>query len=77
MPGHVYKVVELVGSSHEGIEDAIKGAIERASETLRNLDWFEVKEIRGNINEGRVDWYQVKLGVGFRVLEPGDLAREP
>jgi flavin-binding protein dodecin len=73
---HVYKLVELVGSSKEGIEDAIENAIGRASKTLRNLDWFEVREIRGNIQDGGVGWYQVKLGVGFRVLDPSDLSRE-
>ena len=53
MPEHIYKKVELVGSSKDGIEDAIEGAIARAAETLRNLDWFEVKEIRGNIKDGK------------------------
>lgn len=76
MSDHVYKVVELVGSSSESIEDAVNGAVGRAAETLHNLDWFEVKEIRGNIEDGKVRWYQVKLGVGFRVFEPADLHRE-
>lgn len=73
MPDHTYKVVELVGSSHESVDAAIKGAISRAGQTLRNLDWFEVREVRGRIEEGEVAWYQVKLGVGFRVLDPADL----
>lgn len=77
MADHVYKKVELVGSSHEGVEAAIEVALARARETLRNLDWFEVKEIRGNLKDGHVDWYQVTLSVGFRVLEPGDVQREP
>ena len=51
-------------------------AIERAGKTLRGLDWFEVREIRGNINDGKVAWYQVKVGIGFRVLEPADLEQE-
>jgi flavin-binding protein dodecin len=76
MTGNTYKVIELVGSSREGIEDAIEGALTRASETLRHLDWFEVKEVRGMIENGRVGWYQVKLGVGFRVVEPRDLEKE-
>jgi len=76
MSDHVYKVIELVGSSSSSIEDAINGAVGRASETLRNLDWFEVKEVRGNISDGKVGWYQVKLGVGFRVLDAADLHRE-
>ena len=76
MTDHTYKVVELVGSSHEGLQQAIDGAISRASQTLRNLDWFEVKEIRGSIQEGKVAWYQVKLGIGFRVLDAADLHRD-
>ena len=73
---HTYKVVELVGSSGEGLQQAIENAINRAGQTLRGLDWFEVKEIRGNIQNGSVGWYQVKLGVGFRVLDAADLHRE-
>ncbi len=73
---HTYKVIELVGSSSQGLEPAIESAIARAGQTLHNLDWFEVKEIRGNIQDGKVGWYQVKLGVGFRVLDPADLHRE-
>ena len=73
---HTYKIVELVGSSGEGLQQAIENAIARANETLRGLDWFEVREIRGNIEDGKVRWYQVKLGVGFRILEPADLHRE-
>jgi flavin-binding protein dodecin len=72
---HVYKIVELVGSSHDSIDDAVKNAIGRASKTLRNLDWFEVREIRGNIQNGDVGWYQVKLGVGFRVQDPSDMTQ--
>ena len=74
--GNTYKVVELVGTSQEGIEQAIESAIERAGQTLRGLDWFEVKEIRGQVEEGKVAWYQVKMGIGFRVLDPEDLHRE-
>jgi len=76
MTDHTYKVVELVGSSSEGVQQAIEGAINRASKTLRNLDWFEVKEIRGNIQDGKVAWYQVKVGIGFRVLDEADLHRD-
>ena len=76
MTDNTYKVVELVGTSSEGVQQAIDGAIDRASQTLRNLDWFEVKEIRGNIQDGKVAWYQVKLGIGFRVLDAADLHRE-
>lgn len=69
--GNVYKKVQLVGSSEEGIDDAVRGAIERAAETMRNLDWFEVKEIRGWIHEGSPKHFQVVLDVGFR-LDPGE-----
>jgi flavin-binding protein dodecin len=62
---HVYKVVELVGSSPDSIEDAIKSAIARAHQTLRSLRWFEVVETRGHIQDGEVHHYQVKLKVGF------------
>jgi flavin-binding protein dodecin len=75
MSDHVYKVVDLVGSSRDGIEPAINNAISRASETLRNLDWFEVKEVRGNVENGKVGWYQVGIRLGFRVLDASDLQR--
>jgi dodecin len=65
MSDHVYKVEEIVGSSVDGIEEAIEGAIGRAAKTIRNLDWFEVTEIRGHIKNGEVAHYQVKLKVGF------------
>ncbi|CCF84576.1 dodecin [Nitrolancea hollandica] len=77
MSNHTYKVIELVGSSPDGVQPAIESAISRASRTLSHLDWFEVKEIRGSIgDDGKVAWYQVKLGVGFRVLEPDDIGAE-
>ena len=65
MSDHVYKVVELVGSSETSIEDAIQAAIGRASQTVRNLRWFEVLETRGHIQDGKVEHYQVTLKVGF------------
>jgi flavin-binding protein dodecin len=65
---HVYKSVEITGSSPEGVTEAIQRAIAKASETLRNLDWFEVVSVRGHISEeGRVAHYQVTLKVGFRL----------
>ena len=69
------KRFELVGSSRQVIQQAIENAIEQAGQTIRNLDWFEVKAIRGSIQDGGVRWYQVKLGVGFRALDPTDLPR--
>ncbi|HZH10074.1 MAG TPA: dodecin [Microvirga sp.] len=65
MSDHVYKVVELVGSSETSIEDAIQTAIQRASQTLRNLRWFEVQQTRGHIENGEVRHYQVVLKAGF------------
>ncbi len=69
MSGSVYRVTEIVGSSSEGIDSAVRAALARAAETLRGLDWFEVTEIRGRIQDGRVDEYQVGLKVGFRLDE--------
>ena len=73
---NTYKVIELVGTSPESVEKAIENAIGRASQTLQGLDWFEVKEIRGYIKEDQVSWYQVKIGLGFRVLDPEELTRD-
>ena len=73
---HTYKIIELVGSSPDGVDQAIRNAIERAGETLKNLDWFEVREIRGPIQDGEIGWFQVKLGVGFRILDPADLEND-
>ena len=71
--GSTYKIVELVGSSSESVQQAIDGAIARAAQTLRNLDWFEVREIRGTIDGNSANWYQVKVGVGFRIDSSDDL----
>ncbi|GHI03400.1 dodecin family protein [Streptomyces cellostaticus] len=67
MTNHTYRVTEIVGSSHEGIDQAIRNAIARADQTLRNLDWFEVTQIRGQLAGGRIEHYQVGLKVGFRI----------
>ncbi|MCW2644290.1 MAG: hypothetical protein JWP07_399 [Pseudonocardiales bacterium] len=67
MPSNTYRVTEIVGTSTEGIDDAIKGAVIRAATTLRGLDWFEVTEIRGHIEDGAVAHVQVGLKVGFRL----------
>lgn len=75
MPGHVYKQIDSVGSSQESLTDAIEGAVNRAAETIAGLDWFEVKEIRGQIQDGRVAFYQVGVRLGFRVMSPEDLER--
>ncbi len=65
MSDHVYKIVEIVGSSPASIEDAVNTAIARASATLREIRWFEVVETRGHVENGRVAHYQVTLKIGF------------
>jgi dodecin len=68
---HTYKITEIVGSSNVGIDDAVRNGIGRAAKTLRNLDWFEVTDIRGAMSDGAIAWYQVTMKVGFR-LEDDD-----
>ena len=68
---HVYRVIEIVGSSSEGVEGAINAALDRAHRTLRNLRWFEVLRTSGHIEQGRARHYQVTLKVGFTMEEPG------
>ncbi|MBO0747513.1 MAG: dodecin domain-containing protein [Acidimicrobiaceae bacterium] len=67
MPDNVYSVSEIVGSSTVSIDDAVRGAIDRASKTLHGLDWFEVTEIRGHLEDGKLGHFQVTLKVGFRL----------
>jgi dodecin len=67
MSNHVYKSVEITGTSPDGVREAIDGAIAKASQSLRHLDWFEVISIRGQIDDGSVAHYQVTLKVGFRL----------
>lgn len=67
MPDHVYKVVELVGSSEESVTKAIDRAIEKAALTIRHLGWFEVVQVRGHIENGKVAQYQVTMKAGFRL----------
>ncbi len=67
MEEKTYKLIELVGVSSKSIEDAIQSAVSRANQTLKNLDWFEVTETRGLIQEGKINQFQVKLKVGFRL----------
>ena len=67
MSNHVYKLVELVGSSTVGTDDAIRNAISTAAKTLRRIDWFEVVETRGHVADGKVAHFQVTLKVGFRL----------
>lgn len=69
MTEHIYKVIELAGSSDTSIEDAVQNAVARASRTLHNLRWFEIIQTRGQINAGRVAHWQVVLKVGFTLEE--------
>ncbi|TDO55355.1 MULTISPECIES: dodecin [Kribbella] len=67
MTDRTYRVTEIVGTSKEGLNQAITNGIARAGETLRHLDWFEVSEIRGHIEDNQIDHYQVTMKVGFRL----------
>ncbi|HEY0485363.1 MAG TPA: dodecin [Mycobacteriales bacterium] len=67
MADNTYRVTEIVGSSGASVDEAIRNGVARASQTLRNLDWFEVTEVRGHITEGRIQHYQVGMKVGFRL----------
>ncbi|WP_010313327.1 dodecin [Saccharopolyspora spinosa] len=67
MADHVYRVTEVVGTSTKGVDDAIKKAIGRASQTLRNIDWFEVENVRGHVENNELAHYQVTLKIGFRL----------
>ena len=69
---HVYKIVEIAGTSKESIEDAIRTAVGRASKTLRNIRWFEVVQTRGHVENGVVQHYQVILKIGFTMEERAD-----
>jgi flavin-binding protein dodecin len=71
---HTYGITEVVGTSTTSVDDAITTAIARANQTVRGLDWFEVTEIRGHLDEGAVAHYQVGLKLGFRLEDPaGDV----
>ena len=69
MSSRVYKTIDIVGSSSTGVEDAIRGAVSKASETVRELRWFEVKEVRGHIENGEVSHFQVSLRLGFLISD--------
>ena len=69
MNDHVYKHIELTGSSTRSIEDAVQGAVERAASTVRNMRWFEVEQVRGQIDQQQVSYWQVVLKIGF-TLDP-------
>jgi flavin-binding protein dodecin len=67
MSDHTYKITEIVGSSPDSIDQAVRNGVARAATTLRNLDWFEVTEIRGHLADGAVRHFQVSMKVGFRL----------
>jgi flavin-binding protein dodecin len=67
MADHVYRVTEVVGTSSDSLEGAIRTGIDKAAETIRGLDWFEVTEIRGHLEEGGIAHFQVSMKLGFRV----------
>ena len=69
MSDPTYRLTEIVGTSPKSVDDGIRSAIARADKTLRNLDWFQVSEVRGTIKDGEVAQYQVTMKVGFRVDE--------
>jgi flavin-binding protein dodecin len=67
MAEHTYRIVEIVGTSPHGVDAAIRNAVARANQTLRNIDWFEMTEVRGHLAEGQVADWQVTVKVGFRL----------
>ncbi|MEI6336766.1 MAG: dodecin [Methylococcaceae bacterium] len=69
MPDHIYKKIELTGSSTVGIQEAIENAISKAAETIRDMRWFEVVETRGHISDGKVAHWQVTIKIGFSLSE--------
>jgi flavin-binding protein dodecin len=66
LSNHTYSITEIVGTSEEGVDAAVRNGIAEASKTLRNLDWFEVKEIRGHLKDGKIADWQVRVKLGFR-----------
>jgi flavin-binding protein dodecin len=64
---HVYRLSEIVGSSPTSVDDAIRTAVRKASETVRNIEWFQTQEIRGQVTDGDVAYFQVTMKIGFRV----------
>jgi dodecin len=71
MSDHTYRIIEIVGSSPDGIDAAIRNAVSRASQTMRGLDWFEMQSVRGHLEDGAIAHFQVTLKVGFRLEDAG------
>jgi flavin-binding protein dodecin len=67
MSDHVYRLSEIVGSSPTSVDEAIRNAITKAARTVRNIEWFQTEEIRGQVVEGAVAYFQVRMKIGFRV----------
>ena len=67
MPDHVYKTIEITGTSQAGVTEAIQVAVDKASSTVRNLDWFELVTLRGHLAEGGIDHFQATVKIGFRL----------
>jgi flavin-binding protein dodecin len=75
MTAHTYSISEIVGTSPDGIDQAIRNGIARANQTVRNLDWFEVREVRGYVSDGEIDHFQVRMKLGFRLEDSGSGAQ--
>jgi flavin-binding protein dodecin len=71
--GKVYKLIEIVGTSSSSIDDAMKSAVIRASKTLKGIDWVELEEVRGLVQDGKLTEFQTKLKVGFRLMDETEL----
>jgi flavin-binding protein dodecin len=69
LSNHTYSISEIVGTSAQGVDDAVRNGIAKASQTLRHLDWFEVKEVRGHLEDGKIADWQVTIKLGFRLEE--------
>ncbi|MCU7727732.1 dodecin family protein [Actinoplanes sp. KI2] len=67
MSNHVYRLTEVVGSSSTSVDDAIRTAVRKAAQTVRNIEWFEAQEVRGQVVDGNVAYFQVRVKIGFRV----------
>jgi flavin-binding protein dodecin len=67
MTNHVYRLTEVVGSSSTSVDDAIRTAIRKAAQTVRNIEWFEAQEVRGQVVDGDIAYFQVRVKIGFRV----------
>ena len=72
MSDHIYKIIELTGTSPKSMEDAVNAAVAKASESLRNIRWFEVSNIRGDVQDGKVSYWKLTIKLGFTLLDEAD-----